>query len=212
MRPSEERRGPRSNQVRINEQIRARVVLVIDSDGTQLGQMNIADALKAARDRNLDLVEVSPLAQPPVCRILDYGRQQYEQSRREREARKNQKTITIKEVRVRPKTDPHDLETKLRSIVKWLQDGDRVQLTLRMRGREQAHPDWGRKVLVEMASKVGDVGRIERDVLSEGRQMTLVLAPSSIAPKKPSRQAAPAPQSAPPTDSGAPTTSPTNPS
>ena len=212
MRPSEERRGPRSNQVRINEQIRARVVLVIDSDGTQLGQMSIADALKAARDRNLDLVEVSPNQVPPVCRILDYGRQQYEQSRREREARKNQKTITIKEVRVRPKTDPHDLETKLRSIVKWLQEGDRVQLTLRMRGREQAHPDWGRKVLVEMASKVGDVGRIERDVLSEGRQMTLVLAPSSIAAKKPSRPTAPASQSAPPSDGGAPTTSPTNPS
>ncbi len=184
MRPSEDRRGPR-NQVRINEQIRARVVLVIDSDGSQLGQMPVVDALRIAREHNLDLVEVSPLAQPPVCRILDYGRQQYEQSRKEREARKNQTKVVIKEVRVRPKTDPHDLETKLRAITKWLQEGDRVQLTLRMRGREQAHPDWGRKVLVEMASKIGDVGRIERDVLAEGRQMTLVLAPSALAVKKP---------------------------
>ncbi len=184
MRPSEDRRGPR-NQVRINEQIRARVVLVIDSDGSQLGQMPIVEALRVAHERNLDLVEVSPLAQPPVCRILDYGRQQYEQSRKEREARKNQSKVVIKEVRVRPKTDEHDLETKLRAITKWLQDGDRVQLTLRMRGREQAHPDWGRKVLVEMASKVGDVGRIERDVLAEGRQMTLVLAPSSTVAKRP---------------------------
>jgi translation initiation factor IF-3 len=183
VRPSEDRRGPR-NQVRINEQIRARVVLVIDSDGSQLGQMSITDALKTAREKNLDLVEVSPLAQPPVCRILDYGRQQYEQSRKEREARKNQTKVVIKEVRIRPKTDPHDLETKLRAITKWLQDGDRVQLTLRMRGREQAHPDWGRKVLVDMAAKIGDVGRIERDVLAEGRQMTLVLAPNTVAAKK----------------------------
>jgi len=168
-------------------------VLVIDSDGSQLGQMPIADALRIAREKSLDLVEVSPLAQPPVCRILDYGRQQYEQSRKEREARKNQTKVVIKEVRVRPKTDPHDLDTKLRAITKWLQEGDRVQLTLRMRGREQAHPDWGRKVLVEMASKVGDVGRVERDVLAEGRQMTLVLAPSSLATKK-SKPAAPPPE------------------
>lgn len=199
MRPTEDRRGSR-NQVRINEQIRARVVLVIDSDGTTLGQMSITDALKAARERNLDLVEVQPNAQPPVCRILDYGRQQYEQSRREREARKNQKTIVIKEVRVRPKTDPHDLETKLRAITKWLQDGDRVQLTLRMRGREQAHPDWGRKVLTEMASKVGDVGRIERDVIAEGRQMTLVLAPNTTATKRP--QARPVPSEKPASTGG----------
>ena len=133
-------------------------MLVIDSDGSQLGQMSIVDALKFARDKSLDLVEVSPLAQPPVCRILDYGRQQYEQSRKEREARKNQTKVVIKEVRVRPKTDPHDLETKLRAITKWLQEGDRVQLTLRMRGREQAHPDWGRKVLVEMAQRLVMLG------------------------------------------------------
>jgi translation initiation factor IF-3 len=191
VKPTEDRRGPRGTQVRINEQIRARIVLVIDSDGTALGQMSIVDALKAARDRSLDLVEVSPLAQPPVCRILDYGRQQYEQSRREREARKNQKTITLKQVRVRPKTDPHDLDTKRKSIVKWLEEGDHVQLVLRMRGREQAHPDWGRKVLMELASKVADVARVERDVISEGRQMTLILAPAASPAKKPVRPAAP---------------------
>jgi len=188
VRPSEDRRGPR-HQVRINEQIRAKTVLVIDAEGAQRGQMFIGDALKLAREQGLDLVEVSPLAQPPVCRILDYGRQQYEQSRKEREAKKNQKVIVIKEVRVRPKTDEHDLETKLRAITDWLRKGDKVQLTLRMRGREQAHPDWGRKVLVEMASAVGDVGRIERDVVAEGRQMTMVLAPNTATQKKPARPA-----------------------
>jgi translation initiation factor IF-3 len=194
VRPGDERRGPRA-QVRINEQIRARQVRVIDSDGTQLGTMSIVDALRIAQEKSLDLVEVQANADPPVCRIMDYGRQQYEQSRREREARKNQrhKEIVVKEVRVRPKTDPHDLETKLRAITKWLEEGDKVQLTLRMRGREQAHPDWGRRVLTEMASKVGDVGRIERDVLSEGRQMTLVLAPSSTPAKRPARPATPPP-------------------
>ena len=98
---------------------------------------------------------------------------------------------------MRPKTDPHDLETKLRAITKWLEEGDKVQLTLRMRGREQAHPDWGRKVLVEMASKVGDVGRVERDVLSEGRQMTLVLAPNTGPGKRPPRPQPAAPSPAP---------------
>ena len=190
MRPNEDRRGPR--QVRINEQIRARNVLVIDADGTSHGTLFLADALKLARDQGLDLVEVSPNQVPPVCRVMDYGRQQYEQSRKERESRRNQKVIVIKEVRVRPKTDPHDRETKLRAIIEWLKKGDKVQLTLRMRGREQAHPDWGRKVLTEMASAVGDVGRIERDVIAEGRQMTIVLAPA-VAAKKPAKPPTAAP-------------------
>jgi translation initiation factor IF-3 len=194
VRPGDERRGPRT-QTRINEQIRAKQVRVIDPDNAQLGIMPVFEALRIAQEKGLDLVEVQANADPPVCRIMDYGRQQYEQSRRDREARKNQRTkeIQVKEVRVRPKTDPHDLETKLRAITKWLEEGDKVQLTLRMRGREQAHPDWGRKVLTEMASKVGDVGRIERDVLSEGRQMTLVLAPSAVPAKRPARPPAPPP-------------------
>ena len=189
MRPGDDRRGPRS-QVRVNEQIRARLVRVIDEDGKQLGDMPVFEALRIAQEKSLDLVEVQPGVDPPVCRIMDHGRQQYEQSRKEREARKNQKQIVIKEVRVRPKTDPHDLETKLRAITKWLEEGDKVQPTLRMRGREQAHPDWGRKVLVEMAAKVGEAGRIERDVLSEGRQMTLVLAPNTGPVKRPPRPTA----------------------
>ena len=190
MRAPEDRRGPR-NQVRLNEAIRARTVLVIDESGTQLGQLPTPEAIKIARDKGMDLVEVSPLAQPPVCRILDYGRQQYEQARKERAARSNQKQVTTKEVRVSPKTDPHDKETKLRQITEWLRKGDRVQLTLRMRGREQAHPDVGRKVLAEMAAAVTEVGRIERDVLWEGRRMTMVLAPNSLTTKKPPRPAAP---------------------
>jgi translation initiation factor IF-3 len=167
-------------------------VLVIDENGGQLGQLPTAEALRIAQERGLDLVEVNPTAVPPVCRLMDWGRQQYEQSRREREAKKNQTKITIKEVRVSPKTDPHDKETKLRAITEWLRKGDRVQLTLRMRGREQAHPDVGRKVLSEMASAVGDVGRVERDVVWEGRRMTMVLAPNSMPVKggKPARQPA----------------------
>jgi len=165
--------------------------MVIDETGSALGQMAIADANRIAREKGLDLVEVQPMAQPPVCRIMDFGRQQYEQARREREARKNATKIVIKEVRVRPKTDEHDLETKLRQITGWLKEGDKVQLTLRMRGREQAHPDVGRKVLTDMAAAVGDVGRIERDVFAEGRQMTLVLAPNISPAKRQSRPANP---------------------
>lgn len=192
MRTTDDRRGPR-NQVRLNEGIRARVVLVIDENGGQLGQMPTVDAVRIAQERGLDLVEVSPNAVPPVCRLMDYGRQQYEQSRREREAKKNQTKITIKEMRVSPKTDEHDRDTKLRAISEWLRKGDRVQLTLRMRGREQAHPDVGRKVLADMASAVADVGRIERDVVWEGRRMTMLLAPNT-APVRGSRTARPAPQ------------------
>jgi len=192
VRPVDDRRGPRMPN-RVHDQIRARTVLVIDDAGNPLGTMPIFDALREARERGLDLVEVSPNAVPPVCRIIDYGRQQYDSARKEREARKKQRErlIALKEVRVRPKTDPHDLETKLRAITKWLQEGDRVQLTLRMRGREQAHPDVGRKVLTDMATAVGEIGRIERDVLSEGRQMTLVLAPNPAVVKRPVRPASP---------------------
>jgi len=186
MRAPEERRGPR-NQVRLNEAIRARIVLVIDDTGTSLGQMSALDALKIARERGLDLVEVNPQANPPVCRIMDYGRQQYETARRERETKRTQKQNVIKEVRVSPKTDDHDLDTKLRQITEWLKKGDRVQLTLKLRGREQAHPDVGRKVLSDMASAVTDVGRVERDTLWEGRRMTMVIAPNTVPVKKPPR-------------------------
>jgi len=186
MRAPEERRGPR-NQVRLNEAIRARIVLVIDDTGTSLGQMSAVDALKIARERGLDLVEVNPQANPPVCRIMDYGRQQYETARRERETKRTQKQNVIKEVRVSPKTDDHDLDTKLRQITEWLKKGDRVQLTLKLRGREQAHPDVGRKVLSDMASAVTDVGRVERDTLWEGRRMTMVIAPNTVPVKKPPR-------------------------
>ena len=186
MRAPEERRGPR-NQVRLNEAIRARIVLVIDDTGTSLGQMSAFDALKIARERGLDLVEVNPQANPPVCRIMDYGRQQYEAARRDRETKRTQKQNVIKEVRVSPKTDDHDLDTKLRQITEWLKKGDRVQLTLKLRGREQAHPDVGRKVLSDMAASVTEVGRVERDTLWEGRRMTMVIAPNSVPAKKPPR-------------------------
>jgi len=161
-----------------------REVRLIGDDGTQLGVMATAEALRRAEEANLDLVEVQPGADPPVCRLMDYGRHRYEQDRKERESRKAQKVIKLKEVRLRPKTDDHDLETYRRQIRGWLAEGNRVQLTVRMRGREQAHPDVARKVLLDMATSIADVGHIERDVLPEGRTITMIIAPGTAPPSR----------------------------
>lgn len=189
-------RGPAPPRTRINGAIRAREVRVIGEDGAQLGVMSTLEAMRLAQEANLDLVEVQPGAEPPVCRLMDYGRHRYEQDRKERESRKAQKVIELKEVRLRPKTDEHDLDTKRRAIRGWLGEGNKVQLTIRMRGREQAHPDWARKVLYDLAGTLTDVGHIERDVLPEGRAITMIIAPGT-APAR--RQNAPsAPRQAPP--------------
>lgn len=185
---------PAAPRVRLNNAIRVREVRLIGADGAQLGVMPIADALQRAREADLDLVEVQPGADPPVCRLMDYGRHRYEQERRERENRKAQKVTKLKEVRVRPKTDDHDLETYRRAIQRWLAEGNKVQLTVRMRGREQAHPDVARKVLYDMAATVSDAGHIERDVLPEGRAITMILAPGPA----PARRAPSGPRSTPP--------------
>ena len=177
-------RGPAPPRVRINNAIRVREVRLIGDDGTQLGVMATAEALRRAEEANLDLVEVQPGADPPVCRLMDYGRHRYEQDRKERESRKAQKVIKLKEVRLRPKTDDHDLETYRRQIRGWLAEGNRVQLTVRMRGREQAHPDVARKVLLDMATSIADVGHIERDVLPEGRTITMIIAPGTAPPSR----------------------------
>lgn len=154
--------------------------------------MPVPRALELARNANLDLVEVSPTAQPPVCRLLDYGKFKYEQTRKEREARKAQKTQALKEMRLKPKIGQHDLDFKTRLIQNFLNDGDKVKVTVNFRGRENAHPELGRVVLDEVVKRLEGKGSVERAPLLEGRSMTMILAPT---PQK--QKPTPAPAAAP---------------
>jgi len=152
--------------------------------------MPTADALQLARDKGLDLVEVAPNAVPPVCRLLDYGRFKYEQEKKDREARKNQKIVLLKEVRLRPKTDEHDVDFKSKRIERFIEEGDKVKVTLRFRGREMAHPNLGRQLLEEVADRVKNVAVVERMPLMEGNTMTMILtrgkqAPATRPPEEP---------------------------
>jgi translation initiation factor IF-3 len=176
---------------RVNNRIRAREVLLIDEEGTRVGVVSLRDALALAEERGLDLVEVAPTATPPVCRILDYGKYRYEQTKREREARKHQKQAELKEVRLKPKTDEHDLEIKARQARKFLLAGDKVKFTVRFRGREMAHPDIGREMLEQIAEELRDVATIEQRPLMEGRALSLLLAPNAKAKAQRERAAQP---------------------
>lgn len=168
-----------SREQRINGQIRVREVRVIDQEGEQLGIMQTRDAIAAAQERDLDLVEVAPNARPPVCRIMDYGKFRYEQSKREREARRRQRTLTLKEVRMSPKIETHDLQIKMRQARRFLEDGDKVKLTVRFRGREIVHADMARQKLTEMATELKELAVVERAPRLEGRHMIMILAPQS---------------------------------
>jgi len=152
-------------------------VRVIDENGEQMGIMFARDALNLARQRDLDLVEVAPNAVPPVCRLMDYGKFRYEQSRKERESRRNQHVVELKEVRIRPKIDDHDLETKGRQAAKFLDGGDKVKMTVTFRGREMAHPDIGKGLLDQLADMLRPHGSIEQTPRLEGRAMTMMLNP-----------------------------------
>src|SRR5213595_124122 len=143
--------------------------------------MPTADALQLARDKGLDLVEVAPTAIPPVCRLLDYGRFKYEQEKKDREARKNQKTVLMKEVRLRPKTSVHDVDFKTKQIERFVEEGDKVKVTLRFRGREMVHPNVGRHVLEELADRVKNVAAVERMPLMEGNSMTVIFSRAKAA-------------------------------
>jgi translation initiation factor IF-3 len=158
-----------------------RDVRVIDENGEQLGILPTRQALDLARERGLDLVEVAPNAIPPVCRLMDYGKYRYDQSRKDRESRKNQKTTELKEMRITPKIDEHDLATKSRQALKFLEEGDKVKLSIRFRGREMAHPDIGRDILLQMADQVGGVAIVEQPPRLEGRSMTMMLTPKKAA-------------------------------
>lgn len=163
--------------MRINEEIRAREVRLVGSDGEQLGIMSVKEALRIAADHNLDLVEVAPNAKPPVCRIMDYGKYRFEQSKREREARKKQKVINIKEVKFRLGIEEHDFQVKAKNAVRFLQAGDKVKVTIMFRGREIAHADLGRNICEKLANQLQDIASVEKPPNVEGRNMTMILVP-----------------------------------
>lgn len=151
----------------------------MDPDGEQLGIMPIAEALAAAEDRDLDLVEVSPNSDPPVCRIMDYGRFKYQQSKRSHEAKKRQKTIQVKEVKLRPKTEEHDFQFKARHIRRFLGEGNKAKITVMFRGREMAHQHLGLRLMNRMIEELKDVAQVEQQPVQEGRNMVMVLVPSA---------------------------------
>lgn len=166
-----------TKDLRINEEIRGREVRLVDNEGKQLGIVPLRDALRMAEERNLDLVEVAPNAKPPVCRIMDYGKYKYEQSKREKEVRKKQKVINIKEIKLRPGIEEHDFQVKARSVVRFLQDGDKVKVTIMFRGRQIVHTDLGQDLLYKLAEQVKDHAVVERQPKLEGKNMIMILAP-----------------------------------
>ena len=165
--------------LRINEMIDAAEVLLIDADGAKLGVVATRDALVRAEAAGLDLVEVSPQVRPPVCKILDYGKYKYQAQKRANVARKKQKVIDVKEVKIRPNIDTHDYDVKLRNVLRFLGDGDKVKITVRFRGREMAHPERGAQLLNRLCSALMEKAKIESSARMEGRQLTMVLIPAS---------------------------------
>jgi translation initiation factor IF-3 len=179
---------------RINDRIRVPEVRVIAEDGEQLGIMNTRDAVRVARDQGLDLVEVAPNAQPPVCRIIDYGKFQYEAKKKANEAKKKQVIITVKEVKFRPGTDDHDYNFKMKHAREWLEDGDKVKATIFFRGREITHRELGAELLTRLERDLSDLGEVEARPRMEGNQMFLIFSPkrSKSAAKPSSPSSAPA--------------------
>ena len=162
---------------RINEEIRNREVMLVDQDGQNRGVTETRDAIAMAFEAGLDLVEVAPNAEPPVCKIMDYGKFKFNEQKKAAEARKNQKTVEIKEIKFRPGTDTHDYDVKMRSVLKFLEGGDKVKVTLRFRGREMAHQELGLELLNRVRDDVGEAGKIESMPKLEGRQMVMMIAP-----------------------------------
>ncbi len=166
-----------SKELLINNKIRAKEVRLIGAEGEQIGVTPLEEALQMARDKNLDLVNVAPQAKPPVCRIMDFGKYKYEQSKRDKEARKKQRSISVKEVKMRPNIETHDFQVKVRNGRRFLEDGDKVKVTLVFRGREVTHPELGQKLCLEYAKELEDVSTVERKPRLEGRNMIMILAP-----------------------------------
>ena len=162
---------------RINHRIDAREVRLIGADGANVGVVPIRQAIMMAEEANLDLVEISPDAKPPVCKILDYGKFKFQEQKKAAEARKKQKVIEIKEIKMRPMIDDHDYDTKMKAIKRFFEEGDKVKLTLRFRGREMAHMELGMKLLNKVKEDVATIAKVEAEPKLEGRQMMMVLAP-----------------------------------
>jgi translation initiation factor IF-3 len=162
---------------RINEEIRIPTVHLIDKDGANLGNIPIADALAKAQEVGLDLVEISPNASPPICKLLDFGKYKYQEQKKAAEARKKQKVVEVKEIKYRPMIDDHDYDVKMRSMKRFFEEGDKVKVTLRFRGREMAHQELGTRLLDRVKEDVAKLAKVEMDARLEGRQMVMVLAP-----------------------------------
>ncbi|MFW6075402.1 MAG: translation initiation factor IF-3 [Chloroflexota bacterium] len=161
----------------MNERIRIREVRLIDENGTHIGVVPTQEAMQLAQERNLDLVEVDPNGSPPVCRLMDYGKFRYEESRREREARKKQKAAQLKEIRLKPNIDDHDLETKVRHAKRFLNSGDKVKISVRFRGRQNLHRDLGHELLMRVIDELEEDGSVDQMPRSEGQDMSIVVSP-----------------------------------
>ena len=185
------------NEPMINEEIRDREVRVIGADGSQLGVLTLQNAMKLAEDQKLDLVKIVPNAQPPVCKLMDFDKHRFEQSKREKEMRKNQKVITLKEVQLSATIEENDVQTKLKNAVKFLNAGDKVKVTIRFRGRQITHSEIGLKVMEDFADRTKDISTVERRPLLEGRHMIMILAPKAEKVSKAERSAAPKREEAP---------------
>ena len=166
-----------SKELQINEQIRDKEIRVIDSDGSQLGIMPSKKAMELAEQKNLDLVKIAPQATPPVCKIIDYGKYRFEQSKREKEQRKNQRVVEIKEVRLSLNNDTHDFETKKNHAMRFISEGNKVKASIRFRGREMGHPELGLEIMKRFSEAMAEVANVERQPKLEGRTMMMFLAP-----------------------------------
>ena len=191
------RRDFREPRVNMNERIRYPEIRVVGDDGSQLGVLPTREALAIARSKGLDLIEVAPQAQPPVCKIIDYGKFKYEQSKREKDASKKHKQADLKGIKMFPHIDQHDFDVKVKSALKFLQDGDKVKVTIAFKGREITHPEFGRQQMEKVIASANEIGAIvEKPPALEGRQMTMILSPRGTGASKPKPPAAPAPRPA----------------
>ena len=194
---------PTPSGPRVNQEIRAREVRVIDDEGEQLGVMAVPDAIQAAQDRDLDLVEVAPNSDPPVCKIMDYGRYKYSQQKKAQEAKKRQKVVELKEVKMRIKIEDHDYQIKKKNAERFLLDGNKAKVTIMFRGREVTHPDFGRRLLDRLSNDLIEIAAVEQTPLLEGRNMIMVLAPKPGArPAKLASAPAAGKETAPPAGEG----------
>ncbi len=173
-----DRRPPERDETRVNERIRVREVRLIGEDGNQVGVLPVEKALAYAQERDLDLVEVAADAKPPVCRVLDYSKYKYEQEQKAKAAKRHQKQVNVREIKLRPKIADNDYETKKNHVARFLNGDDRVKVTIMFRGREQSHPERGVALLMRLAEDVADLGVIEQRPIQDGRNMTMLLAPS----------------------------------